>query len=793
MRVTKGRLELLRFGRLVVALTAALCAASGVAWASEPALGHVPADDGCYRVSVRDEVLEPVQPKLEGERLVLSTVGVVDSCGEHEEFHPLVSFLVDQSFPEAPRGEWLALWNLGRKSPGWLSRMRAAFPAFLAKKRARGRELRGLEKKIARLEAEEGRSRNIPGAHLDVTEKHRRSKIGLVLSSIKSGLGFGLRRSGLDHIAFPVQVFYRNYLLRARDLQQREFEHSYLGLLWYDDLARGGEDLSLHPEWVEEIKFRLLADRHILGTWVDPDERQHFVHGYESELRDHLWGTSCFLASVANLHHLGYEEVQRYSATGVPLALGGILYYDPELAPEPSQVEWSVANPFDLTYNPFKNEEVQRAARGGQRVPLALYVYQSNLALKPIIAVDFFRPDNPRLREAATYWRRLGNEALSSVSNVDLIYEILRRSSSFAANRKGLTWFTDKKLALGLEELRLSLISHMYFEPDRADEMLEQLERALINPLVQPGKVQRLRARYHHGLLLANQGAEVIELGRRLRDKKVRRALDLDSKRVSTEHYAEYRQFLEQKEAARTLKLYLAEAHLSGVPRHQLQHALQVLARKTTLEQAELLETIQRFRRRLELESGFQHSEDIALEGRVLLARTDQTLLDIYQRSGRGEADLRADLAVAEAIWAERGDRERAKRQKDQASRFEKELKDQLKFLEGFAQNQGDLKRFSPWYVADALDFFSQVPEVLEFNPVARQRYAKFAPRVEALLSDVQKNLAEGQFADLNWLDRERIESLALVETVHQDLLEHPKAAKVEADGSSSGGRLQDQ
>ena len=61
------------------------------------------------------------------------------------------------------------------------------------------------------------------------------------------------------------------------------------------------------------------------------------MHGFESEMREHMWGTSCLLASVANEYQLSYEEFHRYTAGGVPVALGGILYYDPELAPEPSQ------------------------------------------------------------------------------------------------------------------------------------------------------------------------------------------------------------------------------------------------------------------------------------------------------------------------------------------------------------------------------------------------------------------------------------------------------------------------
>ncbi len=754
-------------------------AAGLAAGAAELEVGHVPFQAGCREVSVRDRVIEPGQPEIPGEQYVLSTIGTLDVCSRQDgDFQPLVSFLLDRTFPEAPRDEWLAMWNLGRKSPGWLSRARAAFPMFLANKKARGRELRGLEKKLRKFEADPERVRDIPKPHLHVNDRHRRSKAGLVLSSVKQGLGFGLRRSGLDHIAFPVQVFYRNYLLRSRDLQTREFEHGYLGLLWYDDLARGGQELALHPEWVEEIKFRLLADRSIFGSWVDNSQRQHLVHGFESEMRDHLWGTSCYLASVANLHHLGYQEIHRYTATGVPLALGGILYYDPELAPEPSQVQWAVLNPFDLTYNPFRDYEVQRAARGGKRVPLALYVYQSNLALKPIIAIDFFRPDNPRLREAATYWRRLGNETLASAGSIGWIYQLLRRSSDFAVNRKGITWLTDQKVALGLEELRLSLVSNLYFEPEEADELLEELERTLINPLVQPGKVQRLRARVHYQRLLAGEGEKLVERARRLRDKKIRRTLGLESPRLTAEDYSRYRRHLEAREAGRTLQLYLAESHLSGIPLPRLEESLELLAGEARLEDEELLETLQRFRQRAEEESRFAGAET-SQQGSRLLARADRTLLEMYSRSGQGEPELRADLAEARARWAERAEQMREDEQKRVADRFVHLLKKQLKVLEGFNRSEGDLELYSPWYVADALDFFSRVPQVLESNALARQRYQRFAERVETSLTRARRQLAARDEDDPLWLDLGRQRSLDLAEAAERNLLEQPARAAV--------------
>ncbi|RMG44220.1 MAG: hypothetical protein D6723_19585, partial [Acidobacteria bacterium] len=102
------------------------------------------------RVVIKNDECRIEAPVVPGERVVLTTVGVEHRLNGRTEFHPLLSVAVDQTFSEAPHGQWLAVWNLGVKSPGLLSRVRALLPGFTARKRVRRKELRTLEKKRAR-------------------------------------------------------------------------------------------------------------------------------------------------------------------------------------------------------------------------------------------------------------------------------------------------------------------------------------------------------------------------------------------------------------------------------------------------------------------------------------------------------------------------------------------------------------------------------------------------------------------------------------------------------------------
>ncbi len=733
-------------------------------------VGRLSPDAPQPRIVIKDFECVVDDPVIPGERVVLTTVGV-----EHEEdgdiiFHPSVSVAVDKTFPETAEGQWLALWTLGEKSPGFLSRLRAIIPGFRASKRVREKELSQLEDELENFdEAWAEGEMTVPEPHIDATHLHRRSTTKLILNGITRGLD-------LANVFYPAQLMFRNFLIHRQDYQEREFQHSYVGLTWYNDLSSTTpEEESLSADAVQDIKFRLLANRKALGRWVDRRMRNEFVHQFENEVRDHLWGTSCTLAGAANEYYLRYEELQRITESGVSLALGGILYYDPTIAPAPDQVKWSLANPFDLTYNPFTDPAVQRAAQEspGTKVPLALYVYQSNHALKPIIVIDFFRPDNPRTRESARYWRKLANEAIAA-SDIGLLYTTLNRVVNFSANRKTSTWFSDKGPALGVEELRLSLQGHLYFESEVADSLLDRIDRRIVNPLVQPGRLQQRRADLHYQALQADGGKAVLRRARQVREKLIRQVANNGKSPLTPDDYAAYRRSLRLQPYLRRLEVLLSDQFAGSIYNERLIEALQGVAAEADGHSQEAIDVLMRLHGRLtkQFRAREQAGRSIDWELNSLIARTDATLERLYQTSGYTLAKLQNDIAELVHQQAQEEAHAEAKWQKWHAEQFSKQLDEQIKFLEGFIKSGGNLTKFSPWYVARALEFLRQVPEAISVNPSVADTYREKESRIRHLLDQSAQKL-EGYRPPVEaaWLEEGRFDCLHTVREIQSVLM----------------------
>jgi hypothetical protein len=732
-------------------------------------LGRIPPGAPQPRIVIVDDECVIDTPVTPGERVVLTTVGIEHEVAGQTEFHPLVSIAVDKTFPEAPDGQWMAVWNLGMKSPGLLSRMRALLPGYTARKRARGSEVQKLETELKKLHHTEREGEvKVPSPYMKATHLYRRSVTGLMLSGIARGLHWA-------DVFYPAQLLFRNYLLRRKDYSERAFQQTYVGLTWYNDLSSAtAEPALLSPDAIQDLKFRLLVNRRALGRWVDYQMRDEFVYQFENEMRDQLWGTSCFLASAANEYHLGYEELDRITESSVPLALGGVLYYDPALAPAPDQVRWAAMNPFDLTYNPFTDPAVRRAAEAapGSPIPLALYVYQSHHALKPIIAVDFFRPDNPRRRESATYWRKLANEAVAA-SGLGSLPTMLNRALNFSANRKTYTWFSAKGPALGVEEMRLSLQGHLYFQPDKADELLDQLDRRMVNPLIQPGRLQRVRAQLDYEALLANGGTAVLTEARRVREKLMRPVTGNRDRPLATADYEAYRRYLHRQPGLRTIEIFLGDPSASSVPTEQVIEALESLAAEADERDQETIHKLMPLRRRLEERRRAQEKMNRPVDSQLneLMARTDATLERLYEASGKAPSALQHDLAELAQRQAKQEAQAQARWQKQHARRFAKELDRQTKFLEQFTRS-GDLTLFSPWYIARALEFFRQVPAAMDINPAVAAKYREQERQVQVLLNQVEQTLAAYRPpAEAEWLEADRFYCLESVREVQTALV----------------------
>ena len=737
---------------------------------------------------IKDVSLTIPDPMFLGERFVLTTIGSEHESSGGREFHPLVSVLVDYSFAEAPQGRWLALWNLGHKTPSLGDRLEAVFPAFISSKESYEGALRKLEKKRRRLEENPARAGSgLPKPFLKATEERYRANEHLVLEGIKRGLGTIVGFwTKVGPIAYSAHILYRNYLLRHTDMKERQFEQAFLGLTWYTDLATHTPEAdALSARDISELKFKLLASRHFFGRFVKREEAAEFVHGFESDMREHLWGTSCLLASVANEYQLAYEEFRRYTVGGVPVALGGILYYDPELAPAPSSVRWPGFNPFDLTYNPFENPDVQQAASSGARVPLAIYSYQSNMAFKPIIAVDFFDPDNPRTREAATYWHKLGDQALAVYSGVGLYIWAANKTGSFVVNRKGLTLFSDSKHSLGLEELRLSLASHLYFEEEAADGLADAMDRLLINPLTQPSRTKALRAQIQY-LRLARP-AQLVRLGRRLRTKQIRKATGARARGgVGEQELASYRRYLTRRQEIRSLQVFLEDEHFPSIPQSQITASLKNLYRESLDPDPELVDFLLRFR--------------LDLEERPLLASypepsgwlpdVDRVLARLYEAEGRSPELLASDLRAAAEKQEKVALKLAREYRKGRVRRFQRLTKRHLLVLKKFVENDGYLMSVSPWYLTAAFQFLERAPLVIELYPEAEIEFRKLEPEMAAALHQSHRHLASKTSTDeVPWMKEQKNLCLQAANQANRQLVRFWRDGREETSPIELSGR----
>ncbi len=737
------------------------------------------------RLVIRDMEVMSSEPLFPGERFVLTTIGSEHERGEGLEFHPLVSVLVDYSFPEAPHGQWLALWNLGHKTPGPPSHVAAVFPGLVTTQRIRAGQLEKLEKRRRKLQenlAHAGES--FPDPFLTLTQKKYRSKEHLFLGGFKRGMQtMAVFWSKVGPIFYSANLLYRNYLLRHADRRDRQFEQAFLGLTWYTDLAYStlGPD-SLSAEAIADLKFRLVASRHFFGRWITREEAEEFVHGFESKMRENLWGTSCYLASIANRHHLAYEEFHRYTTGGVPVALGGILYYDPALAPEPSQVDWPSFNPFDLTYNPFKDQKVQKAASSGRRVPLAVYVYQSNMVFKPIIAVDFFDENNPRTREAATYWHKLGDQALAVYSPKGLIVWAANKSGSYIANRKGLPYLSDSRYSLGLEELRLSLMSHLYFEEETADDLADSMDRLLINPLTQPTRIQAVRAQIQY-LQLA-QPDPLLRLGRRLQSNQIRKTTRVQG-RVRDKSLASYRRYLKRRLDLKTLRIFLNDEHLPSVPPEQITRALDRLYEQARDPDPELVDLL------LDLRLNLEVRPDILSHTNEWTRAIDRVLVRLYDAEGLDPRQLAFDLQDLETRKKKDQQKKLTAFRKRQRVRFQRLTRRHLLVLKQFAAAEGDLMKVAPWYLRGSLEFFAKAPLIIELYPEAGTAFRPVATRIIEYVNEARMYLAADRHEEtVPWMEDHRLTCLEAADLAGRELARIQRAQLGNSYAEESSGKV---
>lgn len=434
--------------------------------------------------------------------LLLLTLGTESQREGETHFHPLASLAFDTTLPDEQQdGHWMALWIFGPSRAGWRRNARSLFPAPVGAPHTS-------EKELARLERQQEKILTSPDrAHLKVPAPVLHLA-NLGRSGPSQGIWAGLKR-GLNwaNVFKPAQLLFRTYLVRRKDRRERDFQRTYMALQWLLDQEVSGEEDAAWLATLSDMRFHLLRNRSFLGRFVSHADTLGLVYNYESGVRRQLGKTSSWLQSAANEHSLRYQPIYRYTENGTSTPVGGVLYYDPRLpAPEPGW--WEISNPFDLPYNPHTHPEVQRLGRAhpDEWIPLAVYTFQTNLDLRPIIAIDFFAPANPRTRESTQQTMVLFKQWLVITTGILGAPRISYRLVSWAANKKGYTFLVTKSSRLGIEELRLALESDLYFEPELRAALLHQADQRVLNPLVKAGPVQERLAHIQYQSLRARNG-----------------------------------------------------------------------------------------------------------------------------------------------------------------------------------------------------------------------------------------------------------------------------------------------
>ncbi len=502
-----------------------------------PTVGTLLTPDGATVVVQRE--LYACQDGATAPDISLLVLGAESDVGGQKHFHPLGALAFDRTLGAEP-GQWLAYWVFGLgPASGW-KHLQAFFPIPAGAPNVSEEELLRLEEDLGAIQRNPEKARlRVPGPVVTLANLDR--------SSMEDGFWGGLRRGlAWANVINPAQFVYRSYLHRRNDRQERKFQRAYVGLQWLNDLEFTHER---DPQWVgtlNDLRFHALRNRTFFGRFLTHAEGMELVYDYESSVRVQLGKTSSWMQSAANEHQLRYQPIYRFSSNGARVPLGGVLYYDPSIGSLPEPGWWSVANPFDLPYNPHTNAEVQQRAREhpDELIPLAVYSFQTSLALRPIIVVDFFAPGNPRRRESGYEMMVLTKEWLAITTSMLGYERIPYEVVSWAANKKGFTYLVDRSSRLGIEEMRMALESDLYFEPALREDLLDRTDQRVLNPLARPGRVEEQLARIQFESLRAEGGRTLCRQVNEVR-QKVQERLDVPDDQPAAAQQQEFARRLE--------------------------------------------------------------------------------------------------------------------------------------------------------------------------------------------------------------------------------------------------------
>jgi hypothetical protein len=312
---------------------------------------------------------------------------------------------------------------------------------------------------------------------------------------------------------------------------------------------------------------------------------------------------------------------------------------------------------------------------------------------------------------------------------------------------------------MGIEELRLSLMSSLYFQSEHSEEALDRVDRLVVNPLVQSGREQRLRAQLHYLALSADGGGKVLQTVRKLREKQIEKAVGAPEDPLTKESVEDYRTYLHQQHHLDRLRIFAEESYLSSIPIKLIDESIAELGRTLTVEDRHLVQELADFWFVVNDRAMVRSEEDPFREA---ARRASAALENIYSRSGKTSQDLEVDLAALRIQYQHREEEAEKSRLKSTANYFGNQLERHLETLEAVVEHQGDPHFVSPWYVSRAALFSVEAPEAARINPWIAKKYRKREKRLNELLDEAYLVLNAYEPENLSaWLTRER--DLALV------------------------------
>ena len=701
--------------------------------------------------------------RLEEEpEVVLVTLGSEREEADGTHFHPLATFAFDRSLTEAEHGQWISMWMFGPSAPGWRRHVRAFLPFPAGTPSASASTLEKLEARLHEVrDNPEEADLLVPDPVVHLGNLGRMPRGEGVWTSLRRGLRWA-------DVFNPAQFVYRSYLVQRKDRRERDFRRAYLALEWLVNLGYDGTERADWLDSANDIRFHFLRTRSFFGRWLEHAEAIELVYNYDSSVRTLLGKSSSWLQSAANEHLLRYEPIYRYAANGASFPVGGVLYYDPKLRAHPDPSSWSIANPFDLPYNPHTHPDVQRLAgeNPDELIPLAIYTFETNLGLRPIIAIDFFAPRNPKRRERNQQLMVMTKEWLSITVGALSLQRIPYRLTAWAANKKGFTYLVDKSSRRGVEELRVALQNHLYFDDDVNAALQRKADQRVLNPLIKAGAVEERLAHIQHESLRARNNEAICRTVSKVR-RELRRRLKVPEGLDARAERAEMR---------RRLAAWRQEVRLADFASQPLGDfgSLELLAEPLgyflehdPVDRQEFEKLLSKlytrlYRQQLRLPSDHQVPE---LDAQLQLTR------QVWQRIQHVPASYQTHLARVEKKTKEKHAGRLAKEEKGRRERFRDFIVKSRKEI-ARAQRAGcDLPKAYPSRLESRLAVLRDLLATAPADRNLRDELERRAPRLQEELERLDASLSQCPVEPQeSWLAESRQNSLNLVRVVHRIL-----------------------